>query len=135
MRLKRRFRLSGSCAFTLVELLIVIAILAVLTAISIPMFYKYKLSGYKVTLDSDARNVYVAAQAYLNDNTGATVDTLPELMTGGYLASPDVIFVNGSITGTSGNIEIYSSVLKAQSMDNNSVIFFNGKIEFVNAPL
>ncbi len=134
MRSKRTLRLQGPPGFSLVELLIVIAILSIITAIAIPMFAKYKLRGYKAALDYDAKSVYVSAQAYLTDNMGATVDTLSELKTGGYLASSNIIFVNGSMSTSSGNIEIFSNTLKSQNMDNNSVIFGNGRIEFVNNP-
>ncbi|MFQ5353340.1 MAG: type IV pilin protein [Thermodesulfobacteriota bacterium] len=126
--------LRGHGGFTLVELLIVIAILAVITAIAIPSFTKYKLRGYKAALDYDSKSVYTSAQAYLTDNMGATVDTVGELITGGYNASPNIIFVNGSITTSAGNIELYSNILKAQNKDNNSVIFANGRIAFSNAP-
>jgi len=120
--------------FTLVELLIVMAILGIITAIAIPTFTKYKLRGYKATLDYDAKSVYTSAQAYLTDNLGATVDSVSKLRSGGYNASNDIIFVNGSITTSSGNVEIYSNVLKAQNLDNNSVIFGNGRIELANMP-
>ena len=131
---KRTGSLQGPCGFTLVELLIVVAVLAIITAIAIPTFTKYKLRGYKAALDYDAKSVYTAAQAYLTDNMGATVDTISELNTGGYLASPYIMFVNGSLSTSAGNIEIFSNILNVQGLDNNSIIFHNGRIAFVNTP-
>ncbi|MFQ5428084.1 MAG: prepilin-type N-terminal cleavage/methylation domain-containing protein [Thermodesulfobacteriota bacterium] len=125
---------SEAGGFTLVELLVVVAVLAVIVAIAIPMFAKYKLRGYKAALDYDAKSVYTSAQAYLTDNMGATVDTVGELQTGGYNASPYILFVNGSLMANSGNIELISNVLKTHGKDNNSVIFYNGRIAFVNSP-
>jgi len=119
--------------FTLVELLVVVAIISVISAIALPMFSKYKLRGYKAALDSDGRNVYIAAQAYLTNNTGATVDSINKLNSGGYAASANINFVNGSLSATSGNIELYSQSLNAQSLDNNSIIFYNGRVDQVNS--
>jgi len=131
MRLRE---LSGKSGFTLVELLIVIALIAIIVAIAIPAFTKYKLRSYKATLDYDARDAYIAAEAYLADHVGATIDSLSKLEAGGYNASTDIVFLNGSIVAGSGNIELYSNALNVQGMDNNSVIFGNGRIELANQP-
>jgi len=132
---KRTYWPRGQRAFTLVEVLIVIAIIGILSAIAVSMFTKYKMRSYKTVLDHDAKNVYISAQAYLTDNIGATVDTLSELNSGGYVTSPNIFFVNGNITTHSGNVEIYSDALNTQGKDNNSVIFANGRIVFANAPM
>ncbi|MBI5233864.1 MAG: prepilin-type N-terminal cleavage/methylation domain-containing protein [Deltaproteobacteria bacterium] len=117
--------------FTLVELLIVIAIIAILAAIAIPQFSKYRLRGYKSGVDSDAKNIYTAAQAYLTDNTNETVDSLPKLKSGGYQKTADVHFESGTMTLSTGSVTITSNALNAAAKENNAVIFFNGRI---NAP-
>ncbi len=132
--MKKAGKARGRAGFTLVEVLIVIAILGVIVAIAIPSFTKYKLRGYMATLDYDSRDAYTAAQAYLTDNRGATVDSLAKLKAGGYNASHDIVFVNGSISVGAGKIELYSKTLNAQGMDNNSVIFANGRIVLANRP-
>ncbi len=124
----------GNRGFTLVEILIVVAMMAILASIAITNFSKYKLRGYKAELDYDAKSVYMAAQTYLTDHMEATVDTLAELYSGGYRQSSHVVFDGGSISLTSGSISLYSSALNTQQMDNNSVIYANGRMEFVNAP-
>ncbi|WP_163328891.1 type IV pilin protein [Desulfurobacterium thermolithotrophum] len=58
--------------FTLVELLIVIAIIAILAAIAVPQFSKYKEKAYIAAMKSDAHNVIAAEEAYFAENDNYT---------------------------------------------------------------
>ncbi|MFZ3071669.1 MAG: prepilin-type N-terminal cleavage/methylation domain-containing protein [Thermodesulfobacteriota bacterium] len=96
--------------FTLVELLIVVAIIAILAAIAIPQFSAYRKRGYAATLNSDAKNMFTASQAYFVDSPGATVDCSSvgdgtKLGSGGYSQTVGVA-CTGSITVSTGTFGV-----------------------------
>ncbi|KUJ96215.1 MAG: Prepilin-type N-terminal cleavage/methylation domain-containing protein [Desulfonauticus sp. 38_4375] len=54
--------------FTLVELLIVIAIIGILAAIAIPQYSKYRQRAFNSAALSDLRNFKTSMEAYYADN-------------------------------------------------------------------
>ncbi len=59
---------KGAKGFTLVELLVVVAIIGILAAIAIPQFTQYRKKAYDSTAKSDLRNLVSAEEAYYADS-------------------------------------------------------------------
>ncbi len=77
-------RKSASAAFSLVELLVVIGIIAILIALLIPSLSKAREQASKTRCQNNVRQIGFALAVYLNDN-----GEYPELDSTGVVSTPD----------------------------------------------
>src|SRR6266850_1328763 len=63
--------------FTLIEMLVVIAIIAILAALLLPALSSAKGKGKQVACLNDLKQLSLAAQIYTADNDGKLVENLP----------------------------------------------------------
>jgi type IV pilus assembly protein PilA len=117
-------RKRGEKGFTLIELMIVIAIIGILAAIAIPQFTKYRQRGYDSTANSDVKNMYTAAQAYFSDYPTGTITTA-KLNSYGYKQSTGVTaaVTTGSMSGLAMTAT-HSSGTKTYSVNADGAISF-----------
>ena len=76
--------------FTLIELMIVIAIIGILAAIAIPQFAAYRTRSYNSAAQSDLRNAATAQEAYYIDANTYTTQVSKLTGPGGFSQSARV---------------------------------------------
>jgi len=109
-----RVRRSGERGFTLVELMIVMAIIMILATIAIPVYVKTLQRAKEATLREDLHTMRTAIDSYTVDKEKAP-DSLDDLVQAGYLKSiPKDPMTSSSDTWITGQSDTMTDINETQ---------------------
>ena len=103
----QKLRKTNQKGFTLIELMIVIAIIGILAAIAIPNFLAYRTRGQNSAAEAAAKNFYNTTMAYFADVQSSGTAVYPSDNVGTYTQDPNITTTGGPLVDDgSGGVSI-----------------------------
>ena len=97
-------KLNNKKGFTLIELMIVIAIIGILAAIAIPNFIEYRNKAFCSKAETDAQSILAAISSYFSEPGRTVIPTISELKTTEKLALNNNVTFDPTMTN--GIVEV-----------------------------
>ena len=120
--LKAFSKKEGQKGFTLIELMIVIAIIGILAAIAIPQFASYRAKSYNTQAKAELKSFYTACQAYFSENP------LPSTTTCSLALVQNTFKNSGAVTITPAGGQNMEGTTAAHNAGNTTYTITNGTV-------
>ena len=115
----QKLRGSNSKGFTLIELMIVIAIIGILAAIAIPNFIAYRNKAYCSATESDAQNIAAAIADYFADPSHNSTPNPADIGMTTLLSAGNTGSINGPMNSITVTVTDGSSRCPSEYRNNN----------------
>ena len=116
---------NNSKGFTLIELMIVIAIIGILAAIAIPNFINYRNKAYCSKVETDAQHIVAAIASYFSDPDRTSIPSIQDLVDAEELMlNNDTSDASITQSGTGAVIEVTDTANKCPKVLKDGESFF-----------